>query len=118
MYLVQGHNAVAPVRLETAAVWSRFKHYITEPLRSLSLVSTIQKSTVCFQEKSDVNATRESYRQVHIDRDGTDTTDVNVEVHDTKPSGPDLLYSIEETPPWYLCILLGFQVLIQELNLV
>ena len=113
MCLAQGHNAVPPVRLETATHWSRVNHSITEPLRSLSLVSTIQKSTVCFQVKSEANAAGESYRQVHLDRDGTDTPEVDVEVHGTKPSGPDLLYSIEETPPWYLCILLGFQVLIQ-----
>ena len=55
---------------------------------------------------------------MHVERDGTDTGEVNVEVHETKTSGPDLLYSIEETPPWYLCILLGFQVLIQVLNIV
>ena len=53
---------------------------------------------------------------MHVDRDGTDATEVDVEVHETKPPGPDLLYSIEETPPWYLCILLGFQVLIQVLR--
>ena len=32
--LAQGHNPVAPVRLEPAAPWSRVKHSTTEPLRS------------------------------------------------------------------------------------
>ena len=32
--LAQGHNAVKPVRLKTAAPWSRVKHSTTEPLRS------------------------------------------------------------------------------------
>ena len=35
MCLAQGHNAVKPVRLEPAALWSRVKHSTTEPLRSL-----------------------------------------------------------------------------------
>ena len=26
------------------------------------------------------------------------------------PTGLDLQYSIDDNPPWYLCILLGFQV--------
>ena len=38
MYLAQGHNAVTPVRLETANTWSRVKHSTTEPLRSLTIV--------------------------------------------------------------------------------
>ena len=35
MCLAQGHNAVAPVRLEPAVLRSRVKHSTTEPLRSL-----------------------------------------------------------------------------------
>ena len=27
-----------------------------------------------------------------------------------KPKENDLAYGIEDTPPWYLCLLLGFQV--------
>ena len=34
MSLAQGHNAVMPVRLEPAALWSRVKHSTTEPLLS------------------------------------------------------------------------------------
>ena len=34
MCLVQGHNAVPPVRLESATLRSRVKHSKTEPLRS------------------------------------------------------------------------------------
>lgn len=35
---------------------------------------------------------------------------LNLEKRQPEVRGPDLLYSIEETPPWYLCIILGFQV--------
>ena len=35
--LAQGHNTVAPVRLEPVAPQSRVKHPTTEPLRSLFL---------------------------------------------------------------------------------
>ena len=34
MYLVQGHNTVTPVRLESVAPRSRVKHSTTEPLGS------------------------------------------------------------------------------------
>ena len=37
MRLAQGHNALTPVRLESAAPQSRVKHSTTEPLRSLIL---------------------------------------------------------------------------------
>ena len=33
--LLKDHNAVTPVRLEPAALWSRVKHCTSEPLRSL-----------------------------------------------------------------------------------
>ena len=34
MCLAQGHNAVTPVRLDPAALWSRVKHSTTDPLYS------------------------------------------------------------------------------------
>ena len=33
-YFAQRHNAMTPVRLESAAPWSQIKHSTTEPLRS------------------------------------------------------------------------------------
>ena len=37
MCFAQGHNTVRPVRLESAALWSRVKHSTTEPLHSQCL---------------------------------------------------------------------------------
>ena len=41
MFLLKDHNAVKPVRLESAAPGSRVKHSTTEPLRSLTSESTL-----------------------------------------------------------------------------
>ena len=43
MCLAQGHNAVTPVRLESAALWSQVKHSITELLRSPYAAATTCK---------------------------------------------------------------------------
>ena len=32
------------------------------------------------------------------------------EYKDGREVQDDILYTVEETPPWYLCIILGFQV--------
>ena len=45
MCLVQGHNAVTPVRFEPAAPLSRVKHSTTEPLRSATVIGIIWKSS-------------------------------------------------------------------------
>ena len=49
MCLAQGHNAVTPVRLESAAPRSRVKHYTTEPLRSLLNMPTILVTKVMWE---------------------------------------------------------------------
>ena len=38
------------------------------------------------------------------------TTLETEEVKDKRTDKNDLLYKIDDTPPWYICILLGFQV--------
>ena len=48
MCLAQGHNAVTPVRLESAAPLSRVKHSTTEPLRSLRKKVSVRKLTGIF----------------------------------------------------------------------
>ena len=40
MCLVQGHNAVTPVRLKPTTPWSSVKESTTEPLHSFSLLET------------------------------------------------------------------------------
>ena len=53
MCLAQGPHAVTPVRLEPAALQSRVKHSITEPLRSLLLVLLFVQEI--FKNKSSEN---------------------------------------------------------------
>ena len=48
MYLAQGHNAVAPVRLEAATPQSQVKHSTTEPLQSLSYIGQKSRSILAF----------------------------------------------------------------------
>ena len=50
----------------------------------------------------------------HVQSKNTNTTKTE-DTGDTEgtgdtPKGLDLQYSIDDNPPWYLCILLGFQV--------
>ena len=62
MYLAQGHNAVAPVRLESTAPRSRVKHSITEPL--CSLISDAVKTLV-----GDENARRGTIKMFEVLQD-------------------------------------------------
>ena len=47
MCLAQGHNAVTPVRLESAAPRSRVKHSTTEPLSSISVYLGLNFTIFC-----------------------------------------------------------------------
>ena len=57
MCFAQGHNAVAPVRLEHAAPRSRVKHSTTEPLRSLiKKKNCVKRPQIGFQDQLSLNA--------------------------------------------------------------
>ena len=47
-------------------------------------------------------------KDVEIQLDEVDNSE-NVKKHEAKLES-DLAYSIDDVPPWYMCILLGFQV--------
>ena len=68
MCLAQGHNAVAPVRLEPAAPRSPVKHSTTEPLRSFHLVENLflgaQKNLLI--EKVFLNTQKQKFKLIHV----------------------------------------------------
>lgn len=58
-----------------------------------------------FRDANNANAT---YKWNKSEKNQTDVQ-VDFEIEPPEAPGTDLMYSIEETPPWYLCIILGFQ---------